>query len=161
MPESSRVWAKRTAGASPPPPCHGAGTSGPAARPSVSGRRTHPPTCPTGPLECGPKDECKAVETLAMVKTGVRASYRTAGTQPRHTACMFQPRRMPSANGAGRPQAAQQDPKVNPRKSPKQPRSGEDQPDGGFPKTPKQTSGNFLQTVADMAHRGKPAVVTC
>ena len=46
---------------SPPPPCHGAGTSGPTApRPSVSGRRTHPPMCPIGPLECGPKDVCKA-----------------------------------------------------------------------------------------------------
>ena len=75
------------------------------------------------------------------MKTGVRASYRTAGTQPRHTACMFQPRRMPSANGAGRSHAAQQDQKStagNPQKH----GGGKTNPTGDSPKPLRGPQGN-------------------
>ena len=79
------------------------------------------------------------------MRTGVRASYRTAGTQPRHTACMFQPRRMTSANGAGRPHAAQQGPKVDPPEVPKNHGGGKTNPTGDSPKPPRGPQGTQSQ----------------
>ena len=134
---------------------------------------------PQHPWNAVPKTSVRRAQkklcSLAMMRTGVRASYRTAGTQPRHTACMFQPRSMPSANGAGRPNRTQ---KSAPRKSPKTTEGGRPTRQGipqnpqGDLREPRVSRSNFLQAVADMARpwgsqsvqpqdRGKPAVVTC
>ena len=87
-----------------------------------------------------------------MMKTGVRASYRTAGTQPRQTACMYQPLRMPSASGAAT------GPKSPPPEIPKRTKEGGRPTRRGIPQNPqgdlrepRVSRSHFLQTVADMA----------